>query len=188
MHKALNFHKVVCSMKSYYSFVPYLFLLSFRFLLSFIQSFNVSPTSAKMFSKALISTALLPSLVYSQATNLNPGGAGCVDPSGYTSCYATSATNFGNCGQVCTQEYAPATKQFETCAAACSAANWATNIGCWLQSCWNRVYSCRYQGTAMQYIAGTDLEQTTLSHPIPYYPTPDGAPAACCSSPLFLLR
>ncbi|PMD34499.1 hypothetical protein L207DRAFT_589090 [Hyaloscypha variabilis F] len=132
-----------------------------------------------MFSKALISTALLPSLVYSQAENLNPGGAGCVDPSGYTSCYATSATNFGNCGQVCTQEYAPATKQFETCAAACSAANWATNIGCWLQSCWNRVYSCRYQGTAMQYIAGTDLEQTTLSHPIPYYPTPDGAPAAC---------
>ena len=140
--------------------------------------------SAKMFAKASISTALFASLVYSQATNLNPGGAGCVDPSGYTSCYATSATNFGNCGQVCTQEFAPSTKPFEDCAAACLATNWATNIGCWLQSCWNRVYSCRYQGTALQYIAGTDLEQTTLTHPIPYYPAPDGVPGACCSSSL----
>jgi hypothetical protein len=41
-----------------------------------------------------------------------------------------------------------------------------------------------YQGTALQYIAGTDLEQTTLTHPIPYYPAPDEAPGACCSSSL----
>jgi hypothetical protein len=130
-------------------------------------------------SKALSVPALLVPLVATQATNLNPGGVGCVDPSGYTSCYTTSGYNFGTCAEFCTKSYVVGTTEYESCAAACLAVNWATNIGCWMQSCWNKIYSCGYQGTAIQYIYGTDLLQTELTLPIPYYPAPEGVPAAC---------
>ena len=58
-------------------------------------------TSFKMQLKSTISIALFATLVYSQAKDLNPGGVGCVDPSGYTSCYATSASKFTGCGEAC---------------------------------------------------------------------------------------
>jgi hypothetical protein len=90
-------------------------------------------------SKALSVPALLVPLVATQATNLNPGGVGCVDPSGYTSCYTTSGYNFGTCAEFCTKSYVAGTTEYENCAAACQAVNWATNIGCWMQSCWNKV-------------------------------------------------
>jgi len=143
-------------------------------------------TSFKMLFKSTISIALFATLVYSQAKDLNPEGVGCVDPSGYTSCYATSASKFTSCGEACINLYAQGSTDFDDCISGCSATNWATNIGCWLQTCWNQVYSCRYQGTALQYIAGTDILQTTMKNPIPYYPTPEGVPGACCAfSPLY---
>ena len=143
-------------------------------------------TSFKMLFKSTISIALFATLVYSQAKDLNPEGVGCVDPSGYTSCYATSASKFTGCGEACMNQYSQGSTDFEDCINGCSATNWATNIGCWLQTCWNQVYSCRYQGTALQYIAGTDILQTTMKNPIPYYPTPEGVPGACCAfSPLY---
>ena len=143
-------------------------------------------TSFKMLFKSTISIALFATLVYSQAKDLNPEGVGCVDPSGYTSCYATSASKFTSCGEACINLYAQGSTDFDDCISGCSATNWATNIGCWLQTCWNQVYSCRYHGTALQYIAGTDILQTTMKNPIPYYPTPEGVPGACCAfSPLY---
>jgi len=54
----------------------------------------------------------------------------------------------------------------------------AGNVGCWLQSCWNQVYSCAYQLTAMSYYDGAGLEQNS---DIPFYPPPKDASAGACS-------
>jgi len=54
----------------------------------------------------------------------------------------------------------------------------ADNIGCWIQSCWNQVYSCAYQLTALSYFDGSGLAQT---NDVPFYPPPSDASAGACS-------
>ncbi|KAE9377558.1 hypothetical protein N431DRAFT_527494 [Stipitochalara longipes BDJ] len=122
------------------------------------QDTTKAKTENHILFKSTISIALFATLVYSQAKDLNPGGVSCVDPSGYTSYYATSASKFTGCGEAYINQYSQGNTNFEDCINGCSAMNWATNIGCWLQTCWN---------------------QTTMKNPIPYYPTPEGVPGAC---------
>jgi len=60
----------------------------------------------------------------------------------------------------------------------CEKLLFADNIGCWLQSCWNQVYSCGYQLAAMSYFDGNGLVQNS---DVPFYPPPDDASAGACS-------
>jgi hypothetical protein len=132
----------------------------------------------------------------SDVLNLNPTGKGCVDPSGYLSCYAAQAVSFDNCMTLATSSCRISASALAECQLGCYGAYLAGHIGCWLQSCWNQVgvpckstwtceltqwqqvYSCEYQGTAIQYLSGTDRIQETVS--IPFYPAPEGAPGRCC--------
>lgn len=149
--------------------------------------------------QALSVVAFLVSLSASQAADLNPGGTDCVDPSGYSSCYSTSANNLQSCKANCGNTNIAGSDGALDCSVACDRVNSAHTIACWLSSCWNmvsclsdpslfhanltKVYSCEYQQTAINYIILIGLSPTTDT--IPYYPPPDGAPGACCTFPLF---
>lgn len=69
---------------------------------------------------------------------------------------------------------------YQNCILGCEGLWQASNVGCWMESCWNQVYSCEYQMTAMSYFDGTDLVQNSN---VPFYPAPqgpEGGPGACC--------
>lgn len=123
----------------------------------------------------ILAQGLLWSLAYADATNLNPTGQGCVDPNGYLQCYSDNADKLTSCmdnaQKTCTGD------TLTECQLACGDTQMAANIGCWLTSCWNQVYSCAYQETVLQYLTGADLEQGPT--PVPYYPAPDNAPGGC---------
>ncbi|KAJ5288999.1 hypothetical protein N7478_002029 [Penicillium angulare] len=122
----------------------------------------------------LLGQSLLWSLVAADASNLNSKGDGCVDPSGYLKCYEdninTLATCMDDAKKTCLDD------EYSICVLACGNVQLAANIGCWLTSCWNEVYSCAYQETALQYLIGADRTQGSQ---IPYYPAPDNAPGGC---------
>jgi hypothetical protein len=133
------------------------------------------------------------SLVNAATLNLDPTGQGCVDPQGFLDCYQAQANKGTTC--VSAADNTCSGTELAECVAGCAGAQLAGNIGCWLQSCWNQarteeerrkitwlmprqVYSCEYQGTAIEYLAGTDLVQSSVD--IPFYPPPDNVPGGCC--------
>jgi hypothetical protein len=65
-------------------------------------------------------------------TNWNPNGDGCVDTKGFLSCYQTEATKGTNCLNSCASND-------QNCVDGCTGFWLASNVGCWLQSCWNQV-------------------------------------------------
>ena len=71
--------------------------------------------------------------------NLNPTGAGCVDPAGYLACYQKGITSATACAAVAEAQCGPFAGNIDICLQGCLAAQLASNIGCWLQSCWNEV-------------------------------------------------
>jgi hypothetical protein len=85
----------------------------------------------------ILAQCLLWSLAYGDASNLNPNGQGCVDPSGYLQCYQNNADQLTSCmeevQQTCTGD------TLAECELACGNVQLAANIGCWLTSCWNQV-------------------------------------------------
>ncbi len=158
--------------------------------------------SFNMWSKLLALTAATLFAFYSTAlgqtnftTNWNPTGEGCVDSTGYVSCYNDRRNTGISCQTACASNNKKGTTEYNTCMDACEALWLAGNVGCWLQSCWNqvcfmpnppssanpmdnKVYSCAYQLTAMSYFDGAGLEQNS---DIPFYPPPNDASAgACC--------
>ncbi|OBT87404.1 hypothetical protein VE02_04167 [Pseudogymnoascus sp. 03VT05] len=78
---------------------------------------------------------------------------GCSDPSGL-------------------ETYADAS-QLET--VACGCANYILSYNCNASHCWNRVNKCEYQSYIIEYLINCPIAKT----PVPYFPTPKGAPDAC---------
>ncbi|KAJ5909995.1 hypothetical protein N7504_004638 [Penicillium tannophilum] len=122
----------------------------------------------------VLAQSLMWSLASADASNLNPNGDGCVDPSGYLQCYENNVNTLTTCMTDAKNDCEG--DVYTTCVLACGNAQLAANIGCWLTSCWNEVYSCAYQETALQYLNGADRTQ---GDQIPYYPAPDNAPGGC---------
>lgn len=153
--------------------------------------FSPYPRTLPIFIVQLLA---LCSHVTADARNYNPTGEGCVDPDGFLSCYKSNEDQAVSCLSFC--DTTPGTIH-NNCILGCSNAQLASNIGCWIQGCWNQVgfpqrksnfenwpwqvYSCEYQLTAISYFSGTDLVQSGV---IPFYPPPeDAGPGACCMSP-----
>ncbi|CZR69644.1 uncharacterized protein PAC_19544 [Phialocephala subalpina] len=127
---------------------------------------------------AAIVLCFAPVGVICDTRNWNPTGQGCVDPNGFLSCYATQSSNAVSCVGFCDSNTVKGTGAYTDCILGCNGAWLASNVGCWIQSCWNQVYSCEYQLTAISYFDGTDLVQNAN---IPFYPPPDSASAGACS-------
>ena len=134
---------------------------------------------------ALYSTARAQTGLYSSnsyegnfTTNWNPSGEGCVDPTGFVSCYASQSSAASACTNTCASSNTKGSSQYNICTNQCRELWLADNVGCWIQSCWNQVYSCAYQLTAVSYFDGAGLPQDSS---VPFYPPPAGATAgACC--------
>jgi hypothetical protein len=99
-----------------------------------------------MWSKLLTLTAVTFFAFYSTAlgqtnftTNWNPTGEGCVDPTGFVSCYNDHSNTGVSCQTACANNNKKGTPEYNTCMDACEALWLAGNVGCWLQSCWNQV-------------------------------------------------
>ncbi|KAH8589623.1 hypothetical protein B0O99DRAFT_692358 [Bisporella sp. PMI_857] len=120
----------------------------------------------------------LVSTVAADARNWNPTGAGCVDTDGFLSCYETQANNAVSCLKVCNSTTEAATQINQNCILGCNGAWLAGNIGCWIQSCWNQVYSCEYQLAAISYFNDLKIVQNAN---VPFYPPPDSASTGACS-------
>jgi hypothetical protein len=161
-------------------------------------SFRVNRFQLTMSSKFWVGTALTLAILSSTAraqtdsyqsnsfegnftTNWNPSGEGCVDPAGFVSCYATQSSSSLSCMTACANSNKKGTSQYNICVNECKELWLANNVGCWIQSCWNQVYSCGYQLTALSYFDGAGLPQ---DNSVPFYPTPGDATAgACCEFP-----
>lgn len=85
----------------------------------------------------VLAQSLLWSLAVADASNLNPKGEGCVDPSGYLKCYENNVKTFDTC--MTDAKNNCDVDVYSTCVLACGDAQLAANIGCWLTSCWNEV-------------------------------------------------
>jgi hypothetical protein len=128
---------------------------------------------------ALLAVLLgLISIVYGDAHNFNPTGQGFIDPKGFVDCYQAQVVQVTACVEVVNKTCRGDQKTYKNCLQGCYSAQLAGNIGCWVQSCWNQVYSCEYQATAIQYISGIDLVQSSVQ--IPFYLAPYGVPGRCC--------
>jgi hypothetical protein len=87
----------------------------------------------------VLAQGLLWSLAYADASNLNPNGQGCVDPSGYLQCYQQNADQLTTCLDEAEKTCTGSTEALQNCELACGDVQLAANIGCWLTSCWNEV-------------------------------------------------
>lgn len=72
-------------------------------------------------------------------TNWNPNGDGCVDTKGFLSCYDTQASQGTTCVDNCANTNKEGTTAYQDCVNGCTGLWLASNVGCWLQSCWNQV-------------------------------------------------
>jgi hypothetical protein len=93
-------------------------------------------------SVALIAFSSVARAQTNFTTNWNPLGEGCVDTTGFLSCYSDQSSKAASCTNVCTQSNTKDTPAYNTCIDACDELWLADNIGCWIQSCWNQV--CTY--------------------------------------------
>ncbi|KAJ6141922.1 hypothetical protein N7497_011021 [Penicillium chrysogenum] len=116
----------------------------------------------------------------------------CADPKGFATCYEDADTVYSNCvnnncaggGESCYNSCGGSTSCMNEqcpglgidCINACECERSAGQIECAGQSCWNRVYSCEYQATTLDYLSfclNPDRDG------LPYWPTPDDAPDSC---------
>ncbi len=96
--------------------------------------FKLSPSSL-----GLLTALGFSSLVHGDTRNWNPSGQGCVDPSGYLSCYKAQSDQAVSCVDFCTSSEPAGSEELTLCEAGCGGAWLAGNIGCWIQGCWNQV-------------------------------------------------
>lgn len=123
--------------------VKYIALAHYRLLILVVVFSNSKKLKAShimgVFKQSILAQGLLLwSLASADASNLNPNGDGCVDPSGYLKCYSDNTDNLSTC-------MADAQKNCDgdsltLCEEACGNVQLAANIGCWLTSCWNEVH------------------------------------------------
>ncbi|KAJ7111102.1 hypothetical protein C8R44DRAFT_633577 [Mycena epipterygia] len=104
-----------------------------------------------------------------------PSGIGCVDPQGLLDCYSSNVDQATSCAV--TANNSCSGDDLNTCDVGCANFQLAANVGCWLQHCWNQVYSCDFQATAITYIDTADRIASSVT--IPFYPPPADAPGGC---------
>ncbi|OBT75494.1 hypothetical protein VF21_04920 [Pseudogymnoascus sp. 05NY08] len=94
---------------------------------------------------------------------------GCSDASGLETCLNAVTASTSKC-----LNHADAdASQLET--VACGCANYILSYNCYASHCWNRVNECEYQSYIIEYLINLPIAKT----PVPYFPTPKGAPDAC---------
>jgi hypothetical protein len=108
--------------------LPRLVLLS-----SYIMNFFASGSWTIALGLCLASTVL------GDTRDWNPTGDGCVDSTGFLSCYETQSNNAVSCVQFCESNNVKGTQVYQDCILGCNGAWLASNLGCWIQSCWNQV-------------------------------------------------
>lgn len=94
---------------------------------------------------------------------------GCSDASGLQTCLNAVTASTSKC---LTQADADAS-QLETVSCGCT--NYISSYNCYASHCWNRVNECEYQSYIIEYLTNCPTAKT----PVPYFPTPNGAPGAC---------
>ena len=114
----------------------------------FSHSF-LSQSSSTMGSKFLAIAAIALIALCSTAlgqtnftTNWNPTGEGCVDTTGFLSCYDDQGAKGTSCTNACATSNKKGSSAYNTCVNGCEQLWLADNVGCWIQSCWNQVCSC----------------------------------------------
>ncbi|KAH7416638.1 hypothetical protein BKA64DRAFT_655640 [Cadophora sp. MPI-SDFR-AT-0126] len=120
----------------------------------------------------------LATIIVADARNWNPTGQGCVDTDGFLTCYQARIDDAVGCVKACNSTSKAGTQINQDCILGCNGAWLAGNIGCWIQGCWNQVYSCEYQMAAISYFSDLGLVQNAN---VPFYPPPDSAGAGACS-------
>jgi hypothetical protein len=131
----------------------------------FTPSFRLTHSYLTMSSKFWVGTALTLAALHSTArgqtdsyqansfqgnftTNWNPYGEGCVDPTGFLSCYATQSSKASSCTSACASSNTKGSSTYNICVNECKELWLADNIGCWIQSCWNQVCFMPYRNSA----------------------------------------
>lgn len=94
---------------------------------------------------------------------------GCVDASGFETCQnaVTKKTN------ACIGQAKKDGSQMELLACGCQDA--VDNFNCYATHCWNQVWGCQYQEYMVEYFRICAIAK----QPVPYFPAPNHAPAAC---------
>ncbi|KAJ4153590.1 hypothetical protein LMH87_010073 [Akanthomyces muscarius] len=118
--------------------------------------------------RASIYTALAVGAVFVAAT-VTLTKDGCVDASGFETCQnaATKKTS------VCVGQAKRDGSGTELLACGCQDA--VDNFNCYAAHCWNQVWGCQYQEYMVQYFRSCAVAK----QPVPYFPAPNNAPAAC---------
>ncbi|OAR01648.1 hypothetical protein LLEC1_07656 [Akanthomyces lecanii] len=94
---------------------------------------------------------------------------GCVDASGFETCQSAVTKKTSACiGQAKKDG-----SQTELLACGCQDA--VDNFNCYAAHCWNQVWGCQYQEYMVQYFRTCAIAK----QPVPYFPAPNDAPAAC---------
>jgi hypothetical protein len=81
----------------------------------------------------MLSAQICHAVAIDQNTNVDD----CVDPKGYSDCFRTQGDLFSQCVDECNTNDNEEGK--ELCIEECQINQLAANVGCYLQSCWNKV-------------------------------------------------
>ncbi|GAB7354895.1 hypothetical protein MBLNU459_g5531t2 [Dothideomycetes sp. NU459] len=95
--------------------------------------------------------------------------AGCVAPSDFEDCLNGAVTSETQC--VAEFEGGGAEETAD-----CGIIYYIDQMQCYMESCWNKVYSCEYQALVFEYQSERAL---TVPEEVPFWPAPDGAPGGC---------
>ncbi|KAE9992626.1 hypothetical protein EG327_008369 [Venturia inaequalis] len=125
-----------------------------------------------VFIPATIAATPTTSAIATPSSNPDTLGEGCVDPRNYVKCNTKQQDDFVTCGTRCN-----VTNANVDCLLGCGVSRDTAVFGCVVKSCWNKVYTCEYQMTALNFIIVNDLIH---DQPIvPFYPPPPNAAGAC---------
>ncbi|QQK44296.1 putative membrane protein [Penicillium digitatum] len=91
----------------------------------------------------------------------------CASTSEYSKCNRNVADKWSSCVRGCNGN--------GNCIVDCGCESHQKYINCMAESCWNQVYSCKYQLFVQQYFAICP----SAREPIPFWPPPDNAPNRC---------
>ncbi|KAJ5392799.1 hypothetical protein N7465_011773 [Penicillium sp. CMV-2018d] len=142
-------------------------------------------------SRALLALVVLSSLSLAEEVGYFDSSS-CADPKGFATCYKNVDIQYSNCvnnncgggGEACSKSCGGSTSCMNQqcpglgidCINACECERSASQIDCAGASCWNRVYSCEYQNTVVDFL---NVCITPNRDGLPYWPTPDDAPDSC---------
>ncbi|KAL3442395.1 hypothetical protein BJX65DRAFT_312848 [Aspergillus insuetus] len=103
----------------------------------------------------------------SAADAITASSDGCVDKSGMDKCLTAAESQLGDCGK---------DAEGDTQLQACMLTYDISLLGCYIESCWNKVYSCEYQLVAVDFLS---RQYPPPEDPLPFWPPPDNAPGGC---------